>query len=84
MKKILLIACLALLVGCSRSPKDVCGRYVAVQDKENKNVFIVSRCGATCIFEYIIVDEHEYLFSTYDRGVGIAHSPKCPKCSAKK
>lgn len=78
MKKVAIIAaCMLAMLGCSSSERDKQGRLIAECDTEDSNSFIVKDYGNIIRFKYVIVDKHEYLISTYDRGIGITHSPKC-------
>ena len=79
MRKIMLVCCAAsmLLCGCDSSERDKNGKLIAERDAEDSNRFIVKDYGNVITFTYVIVDKHEYLMSTHDRGIGIAHSPNC-------
>lgn len=78
MKKVAIIAaCMLAMLGCDSSERDKQGRLIAERDTEDDNIFIVKDYGNFIRFKYVIVDKHEYLVSTFDRGIGIAHSPNC-------
>jgi len=79
MRSIMLVCCAAtmLLCGCDSSECDKHGRLIAEHDAEDSNRFIVKDCGNVITFTYVIVDKHEYLISTFDRGIGVTHSPNC-------
>ena len=79
MRNIMLVCCAAalLLCGCGSSERDKQGRLIADRDVEDSNSFIVKDYGNIIRFKYVIVDKHEYLISTHDRGIGITHSPNC-------
>ena len=78
MRSIMLVCCITLLLcGCGSSERDKQGRLIADRDVEDSNSFIVKDYGNIIRFKYVIVDKHEYLISTHDRGIGITHSPNC-------
>ena len=81
MRSIMLVCCAAsmLLCGCDSSERDKHGRLIAERDTRDTedNSFIVKDYGSIIRFKYVIVDKHEYLISTFDRGIGVTHSPNC-------
>lgn len=79
MRSIMLVCCAAsmLLCGCDSSERDKHGKLIAERDAEDNNRFIVKDYGNVIVFKYVIVDKHEYLISTFDRGIGVTHSPNC-------
>lgn len=79
MRSIMLVCCAAsmLLCGCDSSERDKHGKLIAERDVEDSNRFIVKDYGNVIVFKYVIVDKHEYLISTFDRGIGVTHSPNC-------
>ena len=80
MKKtaIVLAACL-MMCGCGSSERDAEGRLVAskIEGLDTASEFTLVECGVPYTFRYAVVDEHEYVICTHDRGVGISHSPRC-------
>ena len=73
-------AMLAMLMhGCGSSERDAEGRLVAskLEGPDNASAFTLVECGVPYTFRYVVVDEHEYVICTHDRGVGISHSPRC-------
>ena len=77
MKKLLAIGLICLLLGCSESPVDENGRYIA---EKSGNSFVVNMPGrAERFFTYVMVDGHEYLIMIGTHKSGLTHSPKC-KC----
>ena len=69
------------LMGCDASPRDSYGRVIAEKDNTETNIFKVVLHGGSCdttTFQYVLVDEHEYLVMTAGNRAGITHSPKCP------
>ena len=66
-----------LLMGCSESPKDENGLFVAQQEGDMLAVRL--HTGSESIdFRYIVIDKHEYLLMTGIHMGGLTHSPKCP------
>lgn len=66
-----------MFLGCSESPKDDNGHFVAQEDGDVFAVRIHS--GSENIdFRYIVIDKHEYLLMTGIHISGLTHSPKCP------
>ena len=76
MKKLLAIG-LCLLLGCSESPKDENGHFVAQRDGDVLAVRLHSGAG-NIDFRYIVIDKHEYLLMTGIHISGLTHSPNCP------
>ena len=72
------ISFLAILAGCHIGPDkpdvDDRGRKVYPLGEEIYDSDINSGLS----FEYIMVDDHEYLMAKGYRMYGLAHSPKCP------
>ena len=71
-----------LLMGCSESPKDENGHFVAQMDGDVLAVRLHSGAG-NIDFRYIVIDKHEYLLMTGIHISGLTHSPNCP-CQKNK
>ena len=65
------------MCGCGSSPTDNVGRLVAEESKQKAKTFVITDYGRVYDFKYVVIDKHEYLVSTFDRGIGLTHSPKC-------
>ena len=88
MKKTIVVSVLAaMLAGCiPKSKVDKQGRPVAVQKKvdkpclaKEKNTYYFDFNNLPVVVKYVVIDSHEYVVARSDRGLGIAHSPRC-KC----
>ena len=90
MKRIIAIASAVsslLYAGCCPEYKiDEQGRPVAVQKKVDKtcsagekNTYYFDFNHLPVVVKYVMIDGHEYVVARSDRGLGIAHSPRC-KC----
>ena len=75
MRKLLAIG-LCFLLGCSESPVDENGRYIA--EKFGDSFAVKMRGGVERFFNYVVVDGHEYLVMGGTHKSGLTHSPKCP------
>ena len=60
------------------------GRPVAVQNKTDetdsaveKNCYYFEFNHLQVTLKYVMFDGHEYIVARSDRGIGIAHSPRC-------
>jgi len=82
MNKLLAIGLLCLLIGCSESPKDDNGHFVAQKEGDVLAVRLHSGSG-NIDFRYIVIDKHEYLLMTGIHISGLTHSPKCPCLNRK-
>ena len=83
MKKLAMATILGiLLMGCSESPRDENGHFVAQRDGDVLAVRLHSGSG-NIDFRYIVIDKHEYLLMTGIHISGLTHSPKCP-CQKNK
>ena len=77
MKKLLAIGLLCFIIGCSESPVDNDGRYLAEKSGNLSSVRLYK--GSVDIdFRYIMIDGHEYVLMTAVYMGGLTHSPKCP------
>lgn len=83
MKKLAMATVLGiLLMGCSESPKDENGHFVAQREGDVLAVRLHSGSG-NIDFRYIVIDKHEYLLMTGIHISGLTHSPNCP-CQKNK
>lgn len=71
------------LMGCSESPVDESGRYIAERSGTNEFNVVLYPGAGEWIFSYVMVDEHEYIVMSGPRRSGLTHSPKCPCLNRK-
>ena len=84
MRKLLAIGLLCFLIGCSESPRNDEGNYVAEKDENNEFHIRIGKGNGERYFRYVEVDGHEYLVMDGTHKSGLTHSPKCNCQSSSK